>query len=133
VALSLPWDGKFKPIEEWDLWRREGHDVSGLEVKSTKRFNGSLILHETSQPDLPAVLAIIESKAVINLVGWCFTRDGQDPKHWREEPSVPRACFMVSQCYLRPMAELLKILGLEVPQVQDQDLTSEELDKLLSA
>lgn len=131
VALNLPWDGKFKPIEEWDFWRREGHDVSGLEVKSTKRSNGSLILHESSQPELPAVLAIVESKTTINLVGWCYTKDGQHAKHWRED--VPRACFMVGQGYLRPMAELMKLLGQEVPQIQDQDITAEELERLLSA
>lgn len=129
-ALGLPWDGKFKPIAEWDVWRREGHDVSGLEVKATKRFNGSLILHETSRPELPAVLAVVDSSSVVNLVGWCFTHEGKQAKHWRED--VPRPCFMVSQSYLRPMPELFKMLGFDVPQ-QEPEITAEELDQLLTA
>ena len=130
-AFGLPWDGKFKPIAEWDVWRRAGHDVSGLEVKSTKRYNGSLILHRESRPELPAVLVIIESSSSFKLVGWTFTKEGQQERFWREKPDVPESCFMVPQSYLKTMTDLFMLLGLDVPE-PEKEVTAEELEQLLS-
>jgi hypothetical protein len=130
VALGVPWDGKFKPIAEWQqFWRREGHDVSGIEVKSTKRRDNCLILHKHSSPKLPAVLAIIESKSLVTLVGWRFTHEGQKEEYWRTD--IPVACYMVPQSDLQPMAALCRLLGIEPPP-KEPEITSEELEEILS-
>jgi len=128
VAFAVPWDGKFKPIGEWELWRREGHDVSGIEVKSTKRRDNCLLLRKHSSPKLPAVLVIVESKSLVTLVGWCFTHEGQRDEYWRTD--VPKACYMVPQRDLRPMAELSKLLGVE-PPAAEVEISGEELEEIL--
>jgi len=110
LAFGLPWDGRFKPMSEWAQWRVEGHDVSGLEVKTTKRPDGSLILHKTSNPEQPFVLAILESASTIRLVGWTWGHEGQQEDFWRE--NVPRPCYMVPQVCLTPMVDLVGLLGL---------------------
>jgi len=128
IALGVAWDGKFKPMREWELWRRAGHDVSGIEVKSTKGRNNCLILHKHSPSKLPAVLAIIESKDLVTLVGWCFTYEGQKDEYWRTD--IPSACYMVPQRDLKPMSELCRLLGLE-PPAREPEVTDEELEQLL--
>lgn len=129
VAFDVPWDGKFKPISEWELWRREGHDVSGIEVKATKLRDGCLILHKHSAPNLPAVLAVIDSKDLVTLVGWCFTHEGQKDEYWRTDVPVP--CYMVPQLDLKFVAELTKLLGVE-PPAREPEITGEELEELLT-
>jgi DNA polymerase I-like protein with 3'-5' exonuclease and polymerase domains len=124
LGLGLPWDGAFKPISEWDTWRREGHDVSGLEVKSTIRQDGCLILHKHSNPDQPAVLALLEGEGRVVLAGWCFVRDGQSSQFWRD--NVPRPCYMVPQSNLRPICELFQALGLDVDPSEETPVTDDE-------
>jgi hypothetical protein len=110
LAFGLVWDGRFKPMSEWAQWRVEGHDVSGLEVKTTKLPEGSLIMHRASNPEQPFVLAILESASSVRLVGWAWGHEGQQEDFWRE--NVPRPCYMVPQVCLNPMVDLLGLLGL---------------------
>lgn len=131
VAFSLPWDGRFKPLSEWSIWRRTGHDVSGLEVKAIRVRDRSLILHDHSKPELPAVLALIESRSLVTLVGWCFTRDGQKDEYRMVDGDVPRSCYMVPQSDLRPMAELFALLGVRVPE-KEAEITSADLSEALA-
>lgn len=126
VAFGIPWDGHFKPLPEWDIWRRAGHDVSGIEVKSIHIRGRSLILHEHSKPELPAVLVSIESRDLATLLGWCFTRDGQREEYRMLTGDVPRGCYMVPQSDLRPMGELFEILGVQVPR-KEPEITGEDL------
>jgi hypothetical protein len=130
VAFGLPWDGKFKPLSEWELWRRDGHDVSGLEVKSIRLRDRCLILHPHSKPELPAVLALIESRGLVTLLGWCLTRDGQKDEYRMLDGDVPRGCYMVPQSDLRPMAELFATLRVPAPE-NEPEITSEDLAALL--
>jgi hypothetical protein len=101
VAFNLPWDGKFLPVEKWDLWRREGHDVSGLEVKSTKHMHGRLILHETTKPDLPAVLVVVENSAHFELVGWCYARGGRFRRTGSRTVSRDRVTWFQGRVFAR--------------------------------
>lgn len=130
VAVGRPWDGSFKPMSEWDIWRRDGHDVSGLEVKSIRISGRCLILHDHSKPELPAVLVHIVSRDRYYLVGWCFTRDGQKEEYQLGDGDIPRGCYMVPQSDLRPMAELFALIGVNVPE-KEPEITGEDLGRLL--
>lgn len=107
--LNLPWDGKFLPISIWDQWKHEGNDVGKLEIRSTDRDNGRLILHPGDKDLSPYLLVLSNNHPTYQLAGWTFGKDGKQSKYWRE--NVPRPCFMVPQSDLRSVKELLNILA----------------------
>ena len=106
VALMLgrKWDGKLFDNEDWLQWRDHGHDVDGLEVRSTKRPDGCLLLHPKDRDDAPFVLVIPES-SLFTIRGWCFGREGKLPKYWRDV-GYGRPCYYVPQAVLRPTSSL---------------------------
>ena len=75
---------------------------NGIEIRSTERPNGCLLLHDTCKDDTPYVLAVI-NQLTITLVGWIYARDGKRPELWREGDP---ACYYVPQSELRPMEDL---------------------------
>lgn len=107
-ALSLPWDGKWLPIPVWDTWKIEGNDVGKLEIRSTDRADGRLILHPSDKDFSPYVLVTSSTDHKYKLVGWVYGKDGKDNKYWRD--NVPRPCYMVPQANLRSIDELLEII-----------------------
>lgn len=107
-ALSLPWDGKWLPISTWDTWKLEGNDVGKLEVRSTDRANGRLILHPSDKDFSPYLLVTSENHPNYKLVGWVYGKDGKLDRYWRE--NVPRPCYMVPQENLRSIDDLLEML-----------------------
>lgn len=104
-ALQLPWDGKFLPIQIWDVWKHEGNDVGKLEIRSTTLENGSLILHPSDKDHSPYLLVLSHKRPEYLLAGWVWGKEGKASRYWRD--NVPRPCFMVKQGNLRPMSELL--------------------------
>lgn len=60
-ALNLPWDGKFLPIPIWDEWKHNGNDVGSLEIRSTTRSDGRLILHPSDKDWSPYLLVTNEN------------------------------------------------------------------------
>lgn len=107
-ALNLPWDGKWLPIPIWDTWKHEGNDVGKLEIRSTERFDGRLILHPNDKDFSPYVLVTSDSHPTYRLVGWVYGMDGKENKYWRE--NVPKPCYMVPQDNLRSIDSLLEII-----------------------
>lgn len=107
-ALDLPWDGKWLPVPEWDTWKLEGNDVGKLEIRSTERFDGRLILHPSDKDYSPYVLVTSDAHPTYRLVGWVYGREGKEDKYWRD--NVPRPCYMVPQSNLRTIDSLLEIL-----------------------
>lgn len=108
-ALGLPWDGKFFNDAEWQAWRLSGHDVSGLEVRSTRWRSGRLILHRDDNDDLPFILVRAGENAMFEIVGWYWARDGKREEWW-QDVRRNRPCFYVPNHLLRPMSDLLKRL-----------------------
>lgn len=106
-ALNLPWDGKFKELEKWFDWRENGHDVSGLEVRSTHHVKGSLILHPQDKDQSPYVLVLTYKSPEFILAGWNFGFVGKERKYWRDV-GYGRPCYYLPQKMLRPMDELFK-------------------------
>lgn len=120
-ALNLHWDGKFLPIKIWDTWKIEGNDVGKLEVRSTERSNGRLILHPKDKDFSPYILVLSYTSGppfvttdnelcepVYKLAGWVYGIDGKKDKYWRD--NVPKPCYMVPQSDLKTMDSLLEIL-----------------------
>jgi hypothetical protein len=107
-GLGLPWDGEWLPIESWDTWKLDGHDVGQIEVRSTKHASGRLILHPNDKDFSPYVLVISTNSPEFRLAGWCFGNEGKKSSYWRT--NVPKPCYMVPQERLYPMADLIKIL-----------------------
>lgn len=115
-ALDLPWDGKWLPVKVWDTWKINGNDVGKLEVRSTDRIDGRLILHHSDKDFSPYLLVISQplvmgddsSQLVYKLVGWIYGEEGKSNKYWRD--NVPRPCYMVPQSKLKSMESLLEIL-----------------------
>ncbi len=107
-ALKLPWDGSFLELESWYNWRETGHDVSGLEVRSTHHRKGSLILHPKDKDDSPFILVITADKPIYELVGWNFGKEGKLKEHWRDV-GYGRPCYYLPQNSLLPMDTLHKL------------------------
>lgn len=107
-ALNLPWDGKWLPVSVWDTWKIHGNDVGKLEIRSTERFDGRLILHPTDKDFSPYLLITSEAHPTYHLVGWIYGIDGKIEKYWRD--NVPRPCYMVPQNDLKSIDDLLEIL-----------------------
>lgn len=107
-ALNLPWDGKWLPISIWDTWKIEGNDVGKLEIRSTDRIDGRLILHPSDKDFSPYVLVTSTVDHNYKLVGWVYGKDGKADKYWRD--NVPRPCYMVPQVNLKSIDELLEII-----------------------
>jgi hypothetical protein len=104
-ALRLPWDGSFVELNKWFDWRESGHDVSGLEVRSTHHKNGSLILHPKDKDDSPFILVLTHDRPIFNLVGWNFGRAGKKKEFWRDV-GYGRPCFYLPQSQLMPMSSI---------------------------
>lgn len=95
-ALKLPWDGSFLDLDKWMDWRTAGHDVSGLEVRSTHHSKGCLILHPKDRDDAPFILVLTHRKPIYELVGWHFGKMGKQSKYWRDV-GYGRPCYYLPQ------------------------------------
>ena len=104
-AFDIPWDGKFFDIERWFNWRNEGHDVSGLEVRSTHHPRGALILHPKDKDYSPFLLVLTHKRPTYVIAGWCYGYEGKQQKWWRDV-GYGRPCFYAPQQYLRDIEEL---------------------------
>lgn len=105
VALGIKWDGKFFDINTWLKWRDVGHDVSGIEVRSTRHENGRLILHPKDSDNSPFIL-VISKKPVYSLVGWCWGKDGKRQDYWWD-CGYKRPCYYVPRNNLKPINDLV--------------------------
>jgi hypothetical protein len=108
VALRRAWDGKFLKLAQWKIWRRLGHDVSGIEVRATAYATGGLPVHDTDPNDHPFVLVVDRASPTFTLAGWIFGKDAKQEKWWNTTEMVKRPCFLVPQDQLRPAWELKK-------------------------
>jgi len=121
-AFALKWDGSFKKHAEWLKWRHDGHDVSGLEIKTTRYRTGRLLVQKWNRDDAPYILAIITSdlpsaiknnkKIEIELVGWCIGQEAKNDLWWVSEWRRP--CYALPQNQLRDMSELMDIYNLDL-------------------
>lgn len=67
---------------------------SVLEVRSTWRRSGRLILHRRDRDDFPFILAIGKGPHWI-LAGWMWGEEGKKQKYW--DGGMPRPCYAVPQ------------------------------------
>ena len=104
-GFNLPWDGKFFDLEKWEDWRENGHDVCGLEVRSTPHKNGCLLIHDSDKDNSPYVLVLTHERPKFILAGWCFGREGKCQELWRDV-GYGRPCYFIPQDMLRSIAEL---------------------------
>jgi hypothetical protein len=104
-GLGLKWDGQFFNLDEWFDWRTDGHDVSGLEVRSTHHPDGCLILHPKDKDDSPFILVLTHKAPDYLLSGWAFGHEGKKEKYWRDV-GYGRPCYFLQQSKLRGMDTL---------------------------
>lgn len=87
-------------------------DVGGLvEVRSRTKDWHSLILHPSDRDDLPFVLADVSDPPRVRLAGWIYAKDGKQDKFWSDPSGKNRPAFFIEQKHLRPLEELVKIVG----------------------
>lgn len=104
-ALNVAWDGDFKDIATWHEWRATGHDVSGLEVKTTNHPKGCLVVRPKNNEDHPYVLVILDSKArTARLAGWAWGFEAKTSSHWMSHWKDP--AYALQQRELQPMSTL---------------------------
>src|SRR5262245_14237971 len=81
-----------------DDFRSVPGDVGTVQIRSTPRPNGCLILHPGDRDDAPFVLAIGRAPA-FDFVGWGYAGDLKRREYWREDTGRP--AFFVPQDALR--------------------------------
>ncbi|HEU4975274.1 MAG TPA: hypothetical protein VFT50_09310 [Baekduia sp.] len=97
-ALGVFWVGDTDPITD-----RHGGDVAGLQVRHTRRPDGSLILHDRDH-DHHVFVLVVGAMPAFTIPGWIHGANGKQPEFWRQPPRVPRAAFFVPQSALTPLA-----------------------------
>ena len=81
-----------------------GSDVGEHEVRSTRRPNGALILHEDDTDD--ALFFLVTGTApFLTIVGWIPARDGKQQRFWKDPTGNNRPAFFVPQSFLYPMTD----------------------------
>lgn len=78
-------------------------DVGGVQVKSTSRGNGSLILRLNDEDRFRFVLCRMPSLPLVEIAGWIQGHAGKDPQYWRETDAargIHQAAFFVPQIAL---------------------------------
>ncbi len=84
----------------------KGPDVGDLQVRTTHRDTGNLLLHEADSPTARYVLVTgINGHYVVR--GWISGWVGKQRKYWGE-PQPGRPCYMVPQSALMPIGKLLE-------------------------
>lgn len=78
-------------------------DVSRYQVRSTKRKNGCLILHDWDKDDEAAFLVITDFPA-FEVAGWIWPKEGKKPEYLKSPPGGFTAYF-VPQHALHHMTE----------------------------
>jgi len=84
MAVAKHLDRYWQPLTNGSLRDLRG-DVSALQVRSTPREDGCLILHETD-PDV-AFFLVVTNPPLYTIVGWLYASEGQNQLHWRENVS----------------------------------------------
>ena len=109
-GLGLPWDGKLFSHQEWQYWRRHGHDVGPVEVRATAHYNGRLIIKKSDDDYSPFVLVRTNMEPNFYVVGWQWGIVGKKPEYW--ENVGHGFSFFVPRNKLRPIKSLIEGLGL---------------------
>jgi hypothetical protein len=79
-------------------------DVGPLQVRSTRRSEGKLILHPEDSDDEVFILVTIY-RDIYTLRGWILGKDGKQDGFW-DDPAGGRPAFFVWQRYLNYMKDL---------------------------
>jgi hypothetical protein len=109
VALNQSWDGEFKNVSEWKVWRKLGYpvSVSGLHVRMGHFATDGLHVHESDPDDGAFVLVIDRDSPVFTIVGWILGRDAKRRSmYWNTEETAGPPCFVVPQADLRSCYDL---------------------------
>jgi len=84
----------------WSTGRIGAPDVgTSVEVRSTHRLDGCLLLHPPDRDDAPYVL-VTGTGLTRNIIGWITGRHGKQQKWWRTDTGRP--AFFVPQSALHP-------------------------------
>lgn len=93
-------------------------DVAGVQVKSTTRTDGSLIVRPHDPPEFPYVLAVVRRSTgglSVDLAGWLDGAEAKVDRYWRAaDPAsgIHRAAYFAPQGALRPLDELRRSMSL---------------------
>jgi hypothetical protein len=86
-------------------FRQVEFDVGHLQVRSTPRPNGRLIVHPGDPDNQPFVLVRSHRDPVFVLVGWVYGEEAKQ-RAWWTAPASGRPCYLVPNERLRAMAFL---------------------------
>lgn len=75
-----------------------------LEVRTTPRAQGRLILHASDPSDRPYFLAIGRD-GTYTIAGWAWGYEGKRTEYW-DDPGTGRPAFFVPQHQLHPLADI---------------------------
>lgn len=74
-------------------------DVGHVQIRSTTRRNGCLIVHE-SDPDTAPFYLVVADLPDFTIAGWVYGHEAKDRRFWRTDTGRP--AFFVPQEHLRP-------------------------------
>jgi hypothetical protein len=88
-----------------ESYARATGDVARLQVRSTSREGGGLIVHPDDADDAVFILVIVGRPPRFRVPGWLPGDEAKLDRWWRDDIPVP--AFLIPQNELRPIDELL--------------------------
>jgi hypothetical protein len=95
--FNLHWDGTVGSLISKDVGR--------FQVRATVYSNGQLRVHPPDNDDDIFIL-VIGHPPTLDVVGWCYGREGKLEKFWSDRFNNGRPAFWVPPAELRPMEML---------------------------
>lgn len=94
----------------WVAWARRPSEVQAdvgddVQVRSTRRGNGHMLIHEADRDDHRFVL-VFGSIPSYRIAGWISGGAGKDPEFWGDPFGTERPCFWVPPDRLEPLETL---------------------------
>lgn len=97
LGMGWPWDGP---------GRLRAPDVNGVDVRTSSRADGALIVHPRDPSDRAFILVTASPDPLTyHLRGWVWGREAKQRAYWAD-PAGGRAAYFVPQTALHPLAAL---------------------------
>lgn len=99
-ALGRQWVGTVDTFKAPDLVGTQ------VQIRTTSKSTGELVVRERDNPDQPFVLVVPEEFPAFRVVGWCYGKDARKREFWKAPRTDLPPAYFVPQHLLQPIDTL---------------------------